>query len=78
MSQPSKCINRIIGDYFVNGTVPAKGVKCDVDESPFPQPKNKSSALSSLSIDEAREVELSQAMAAISEAVTEYNARRLL
>ncbi|CDW99435.1 hypothetical protein, partial [Sporisorium scitamineum] len=41
-SQPSKCINKIIGDYFVNGTVPEKGVKCDVDESPFPQPKNES------------------------------------
>ncbi len=78
MSQPSKCINKIIGDYFVNGTVPEKGIKCDVDESPFPQPKNDSSVVVSLSVEEAREVELSEAMASISEAVAEYNARRML
>ncbi|SJX62106.1 uncharacterized protein SRS1_12955 [Sporisorium reilianum f. sp. reilianum] len=78
MSQPSKCVNRIIGDYFVNGTVPQKGVKCGVDESPFPQPKEGKGALSSLSVEQAREAELGEAMAAISEVVAEYNARRLL
>ncbi|EST07939.1 Peptidase S33 tripeptidyl aminopeptidase-like, C-terminal [Kalmanozyma brasiliensis GHG001] len=78
MSQPSKCINKIIGDYFVNGTVPEKGIKCDVDESPFPQPKNESSVVVSLSVEQAREMEVSEAMASISEAVAEYNARRLL
>lgn len=78
MSQPSKCIDKIIGEYFVNGTVPHKGTKCDVDESPFPQPKNESSAVVALSIEEAREVERSQAMASISEAVTELNVRHRL
>ncbi|SPO22203.1 uncharacterized protein UTRI_02212_B [Ustilago trichophora] len=77
-SQPSKCINKIIRDYFVDGTVPRKGIKCDVDESPFPPPKNETAAFGSLSIEEARQEEISQAMAAINEAVSEYNARRLL
>lgn len=78
LSQPSKCINRIIGDYFVNGTVPDKGTKCEVDESPFPQPKNESRTLVPLSTEHGRDLELSEAMSAISDAVIEYNVRRLL
>ncbi len=79
MSQPSKCIDKIVREYFVEGKVPHKGVKCDVDGSPFPQPKNETSvAVNSFSAEDAREAELSEAMAAISEAVTEYNSRRLL
>lgn len=77
-SQPSKCINKIIRDYFVDGTVPKKGIKCDVDESPFPQPKNETAGFASLSSEDLRDAEISQAMAAINEAVSEYNARRLL
>lgn len=77
-SQPSKCINKIVRDYFVDGTVPHKGIKCEVDESPFPQPKNETVAVASLSVEDARDAEMSQAMAAINEAVSEYNARHLL
>ncbi|SOV04935.1 uncharacterized protein UDID_02961 [Ustilago sp. UG-2017a] len=78
MSQPSKCINKIVREYYVNGTVPKKGIKCDVDGSPFPPPKNETVTLASLSPEEARDAELNEAMAAISEAVAEYNARRLM
>ncbi|GAC76980.1 hypothetical protein PANT_22d00283 [Moesziomyces antarcticus T-34] len=75
MSQPSKCMDKIIGAYFVNGTVPHKGTKCGVDSSPFPAPMNESLTL--LSAQDKREAEVSQAMAAISEAVAEFNTRRL-
>ncbi|SNX82860.1 uncharacterized protein MEPE_01566 [Melanopsichium pennsylvanicum] len=74
MSQPSKCINKIVRDYFVDGTVPKKGIKCDVDDSPFPQPKNETQSFVTMEVED----ELSQAMASIGEAVSEFNARRLL
>lgn len=34
-SQPSKCFDKILYDYFVDGELPAKGTHCEVDSSPF-------------------------------------------
>lgn len=75
-SQPSKCINKVIRDYLVDGTVPHKGIKCDVDDSPFPQPKNETVAFASFSAEEAREAKVREAMAAIGEAVSDVNIPR--
>ncbi|KII90368.1 hypothetical protein PLICRDRAFT_38880 [Plicaturopsis crispa FD-325 SS-3] len=35
ISSPSLCTAKNVRAYFVNGTVPAEGTECDVDELPF-------------------------------------------
>ncbi|KAI8814956.1 Alpha/Beta hydrolase protein [Cladochytrium replicatum] len=37
LAQPSKCTNKVIYNYLVNGVVPEPGTKCGVDGSPFPE-----------------------------------------
>lgn len=34
-SQPSKCFDKILFNYFINGELPAKGTHCEVDSSPY-------------------------------------------
>ena len=36
IQQVSACTAKIIGDYFVNGTVPKSGTKCEVESVLFP------------------------------------------
>ncbi|PWY98630.1 alpha/beta-hydrolase [Testicularia cyperi] len=75
LSQPSKCIEKILHDYFVDGVVPKKGINCDVDGSPFPAPGKNAS---SLGVQDTRQMEISRAFADIHDAVLEINTRRRL
>ena len=64
ISQPSKCISRIIKGYFVEGVVPKHGTFCDVDRPVFPDPDS----VSSLEDDEE-----SRATVAIAEALADVH-----
>ncbi|SPO35021.1 uncharacterized protein PSFLO_00492 [Pseudozyma flocculosa] len=79
LSMPSRCIDKVVRDYFVHGIVPEKGTRCETDQDkpifPLPGKEREVRAKSSRPEDEDEEEEALKALQDIGAAVAEVNMR---
>ncbi|PWN47467.1 alpha/beta-hydrolase, partial [Violaceomyces palustris] len=77
MSQPSKCINQVVTDYFLEGKVPREGVRCELDDVPLFKDKRQVSAGGLLhQSSSAAPTDEELAWQHLGDAIFDFNARR--
>lgn len=77
IAAPSRCGSKTVGDWFVRGVLPEEKEKvCQLDVPPyFPQPTADEETMSTLSMEERRQVEAAEAMQTVGEIMAEWRQR---